>query len=182
MNKQTNKKTISRKKKSTNPKISRGFAITIIVIISVTLGAMLWLNARQIRVVYDTQQNVVAGKKDKAKDVAENNPTDSCPHYYDGEVQIEGWSVGDNGDGGDVVMQVAPADLEKLPTNGVVANDAKNNFKVKLVDASADVKQNLQKSDSKNPAVVTIKGYASVCGSAVPLVSLEPATVAFKKS
>jgi len=51
---------------------------------------------------------------------------------------------------------------------------------VKLIDPTDEIKSQIKASSEKSPTTVKIKGYAEVCEQP-PLVSLEPATVAFKK-
>lgn len=168
----------------TNKIIRSDVAIGIILILSLIVGATFWINnkkqsdqlEKQALAVSETSfkiakqnKNVVAGK------------TNTCtPHYYEGKQQISGWMDKgvDSSDG--ITIQVAKSDVSKFP-----AKDASNlnseTFTVKLVDATDEVKNQLKDSSEVKPATITIQGYAEICKEP-PLVSVQPATVAFKKS
>ncbi|MFA6973119.1 MAG: hypothetical protein WC238_00070 [Parcubacteria group bacterium] len=150
-----------------NKTIKTELALAVIVIFATALGIFSLAGDKQIDNAQDEPTTVVAEKAMSKQ---------ACEHYYEGEAQVAGWLV--SADDGDLVVQLARADLEKMPKTAQTVD----NSQVKLVDASPEIKKSLEKSSSEKPVSITIKGYATVCNSAMPLISLEPATIAFKKS
>lgn len=104
---------------------------------------------------------------------------DSCvPHYYEGTTTVGAWIRESNV--GSLLVQIDPKDIKKLPASKVKM-DSTNIFVAKLVDATAKITKQLKQASEKNPAKIVIQGYAEICQDN-PALSLQPATIAFKKS
>lgn len=163
-----------RRKKDTNPKISKKLTLMMALIATSIVSILIWLDGEQKKFASVDQSQYTI---EKAGNDSEIEAANACQaHYYEGEAEVKGWLIG--ADGENLVVQVIPADFEKLPK----ASNITSNDKVKLVDASVDVQKILKTSTSDNPVSITIRGCATVCDSTMPLVSLAPATKAFKKS
>jgi len=171
-----------------NKKIASEFAIGIIIFVAVLVGGVIFLQSRQndsfgvSRIpMPETSGNPSAVAS--AQSSGTQN-TDVCKaHYYEGSQQVHVWPVAQAASAGDssVVLNIQANDAKTLPIKDESAPTDGSSFTVKLVDASSAVKNKIVGATQEKPAVITIQGYAEVC-TQPPLISLQPATVAFKKS
>ncbi len=173
------------RKKNKDNGIASEFAIMIILLVAIIIGGIIWIrNARKIaELTIEEQKNdtvVIPVKRAPAQVVdTENVAADnSCqPHYYDGDVQIEGQFVSQDKDG--IVIAIKKSDVSKLPVVNYQPNEAETSFNVKLIDPTDKVNENIKASSAKKPITITVHGYAEIC-QPLPVISLQPATVAFK--
>jgi hypothetical protein len=170
-----------------NKKIAGEFAIGIILLIVIVVGGIFWLyGERQAREDQQLSQSMsalkqnVSGKISANQAGTKNQESNSCvPHYYQGKINVSGWvESSDQNSKNGIVVELKSGEEKKLPVKDY---ESLTNFTVKLVDPTDDVKNKLQLATKEKPAVFTIQGYAEIC-SQPPLVSLQQATVAFKKS
>ena len=61
------------------------------------------------------------------------------------------------------------------------ADSPNAHFTATLVDPTAQIRNSLQKATMEKPALITVHGYAQACQQS-PLVSIQIATIAFKKT
>ena len=170
-------------------KLASEFAIGIISLVAFIIGGIFWLDSiKENNRNYVSQQQAQAPQKRQAADesvkvktaVSAENPTseDSCkPHYYEGKEEVSGWFVSENGDG--MVVAIKKGETSKLPIADASMVDTQRNFTVKLIDPTEEIKAKIQASTEKKPTTITIQGYAEICQQP-PLVSIQPATIAFK--
>jgi hypothetical protein len=171
-----------------NKKIESQFAIGIILFVAIIAGGTVWISSMQynqaneyLSVQTDLLNKQVEFKKTEVKETAEQSLTENncTPHYYEGEVALQGWlAVNNQSDSDGVIVQLKKGEAEKLPLNDSQPAD---DFTVRLIDPTDEIKKELSDSTLEKPATITIRGYAEVC-SQQPLVSVLKATVAFKKS
>jgi hypothetical protein len=142
-----------------NKKIASELAIGIILIVAIVIGGIFWLQ----------------GKEQKVSSPSNN----ACKsHYYEGESGVNAWAVSSDQDsGGGIIVRIAKEDAQKLPIK-----NADGNLTLRLIDPTDAVQSSLNSATEKKPAAITLKGYAEICEKKPPEVSLEQATVAFKKS
>lgn len=168
-------------------KIASELALGVIIFLAVVVGGVFFLQSRSAGNPEQSAQSIPAKTPAvQATAVVADSSTkqdaESCEaHYYEGDQQIHVWPVAEpdeNSDG--LVVSIKAEDAKMLPVKQVSENADISNFTVKLVDASKAVSKKIADASRENPAVITIKGYAEVCEEP-PLVSLQPATVAFKK-
>jgi len=189
MNKKINKKTSQRINKKTsnkiNKKISSEFAIGIILIVAIIVGGFVWMfenkpftenqKSSQIAPIISKQKSPIAKTVPKSQPVA-----DLCtPHYYEGESKVQVWIVSASQEDKSIIIQLKNREEQKLPNVDGTVKDA--NFTVKLIDPTPGVRKGLLASSKEKPVSITIHGYAEICQQP-PLVSLQEATIAFKKS
>jgi hypothetical protein len=169
-----------------NKKITSEFAIGTIILLAIIVGSFLLLqnyaidNSGDVAIVqYPTT------KRTQSVEKVESNIVDqqvACsPHYYEGKKVVNAWILNkDDNDEKLVEIAISKEDIPNLPIRTAQIKD-ENYIAVKLVDSSADIKKKLKSASQENPTEITIQGYAEVC-TEPPLVSIAPATVAFKKS
>ena len=163
-----------------NKKIASELAIGIILLAAIAIGGIFWMSERK-QAINDSklsQSSILLKKQPLSK---ENKQTETpCEsHYYEGESEVRGWIVSsDKNNGENIIVQIKDEDIKNLPVKNV---DALENFTVRLVDPTPQIKKNLIVATEEKPTKITIKGYAEICQKP-PLVSLQKATVAFKKS
>ena len=189
MNKKINKKTSKRINRKTSKKISKNIsselAIGVILLVAIIVGGIVWMaeNKQPIENQQVSQLAPIISKQESPikKETPVIQPVaDVCtPHYYAGESKVQVWlvSAGQENDNS-MIIQLKNGEEKKLPSGDIVKND---NFTVKLVDPTAGVRKGLLTSSKENPVSITIHGYAEVCQQP-PLVSLQEAKIAFKKS
>ena len=178
-------------KKKVNKKVASEFAIGVVVLVAVAVGGFIWLkNSRDIALVNSVENQqaqisknnnmrlLVAGKADKSGDATKADSVTCTPHYYEGDVKVEAQFVSQEADG--IVIAIKKTYAADLPVTNYKPSESDQNFKVKLVDATDKVSTSLKASSENKLATLDVQGYAEVCQS-LPLVSLQPATVAFKK-
>ena len=175
------------KKKNANKRIASEFAIGVVLLAAIVVaGAVLVKNARdvaelekqaQVQTIQNQKLAEIANKNsEKTSKPAEN---DACkPHYYEGNLEVQGQFVSQEADG--IVIAIRKTDASELPVSNYQPSEEEQTFKVKLVDPTDKVSVSLKTSSAKKPATLTVQGYAEVC-QPLPLISLQPATVAFKK-
>ena len=164
-----------------NKKIVSELAVGLILLIAIIMGGIAWFkNAKEIAALDSLNQNVPANVQptkileDKNK-VAEEN---SCkPHYYEGKISVSAWSVSEAEDG--IVVAIKKNEVSKLTIKNVDESNVKGNFTVKLIDPTDTVRAKIKASSAQKPATITLQGYAETCQQP-PLVSIQPATEAFK--
>lgn len=159
-----------------NKKIVSELAIAIILLVSIIIGGIFWLsNQRETANDYQSaaifKKQPVIAETDKAKDSCQS-------HYYEGESRVRVWKVSPNQNDESIVVYVKNEDVENLPIKNVEKSE---NFTVRLIDPTPEVKNSLSLATEKNPATITIKGYAEICQQEPPQVSLEQAAAAFDK-
>ena len=184
-NKKINKKINNKISKKMNKKIANEFAIGIILLAAIIAGSIIWMfENKQLAEIQQIAPIVPIMSKQKSQVVqtapASQPTADVCtPHYYDGESKVQVWLVSaDQEDKNSMIIQLKSGEERKLPGGDVIKN---NNFTVKLIDPTAGVRKGLLTSSKENPVSITIHGYAEICQQP-PLVSLQEATIAFKKS
>ncbi len=149
-----------------NKKIASEFAIGIILLVAIIVSGIFWLQRMKPAGVSQALLTKQAGNACK-------------PHYYEGEARIQGWiSPEDKNSGNEVIVQVREEDMKNLP---ITDPDSIANFTVKLVDPTDAVRNSLRLATKEKPASVVVRGFAEICQQP-PLVSLQQAKIAFKKS
>ena len=167
-----------------NKKIGHELAIGIILILAIFVGAIAVIcSKKEIRRLSELEKNFemhapvsVAAKKTEKPARQE----DKCKsRYYEGETDIYGWADPNLQDGDGIIINIIPEDVESLPIKNI--SDLKN-FTVRLIDPGAVLKKKLDASTKDNLVKFTVRGYAEICEKEPPQVSVEQATIAFKKS
>jgi cbb3-type cytochrome oxidase subunit 3 len=159
-----------------NKKIASEFAIGVVLLVTITVGSIFWLYSERQTKDFDQVSQLIPMIKQKHEDRA---PKKCIPHYYEGKADIQGWMASsDQSNENEIIIQLKSGEEEKLPVKNSELSD---NFTVKLIDPTAIVEKSLELATEKKPATITIQGYAEVCNQP-PLVSLQQATIAFKKS
>jgi hypothetical protein len=174
-----------------NKKIGSEFAIGAILLLVIIVGGYFWLDSRNqmsrlenedallsANSIKPVQKNPApASSGDEVKQTANVCET----HYYEGKEQIRGWSVSDSSDNaGGIMVQISAEDIKKLPM-GNSEEFVANGNEVKLIDPTEKVTKQLENASQENPAEIILQGFAMTCQQP-PLVSIQPATTAFKKS
>jgi hypothetical protein len=159
-----------------NKKIASELAIGIILLIAIVLGGIFWMH--DLKQAMSNSQLAESAKKQLA---AKEDGNACQSHYYEGESKIRGWVAPadkNDGKGNGIIVQIKDEDVKNLPIKdtGTLAN-----FTVRLIDPTVQVKNSLSQATEEKPATITIKGYAEICQQQPPQVSLEQATIAFKK-
>ncbi len=173
-----------------NKKLASEFAIGVILLVAFVIGGIFWLkdvregkvadSLKDVTMTNDQKQlSTALEKKDSVEKVVigENN----CkPRYYNEEEgqQLSAWFVSEDESG--IVVAIKKDDIEKLPVATDQVTQTEGNFQVKLVDSTDVIKARVKASVEKSPVTITIRGYAEICQQP-PLVSLQSATIAFKK-
>jgi len=172
-------------------KIASEFAFGVIIFVVVVIGGIFFLQSHQSDSSSSAQiaNPMVATTPPVAAEpvVVSSQPNgsqsgDACAaHYYEGDQKVHVWPVADatNDDNG-LVLNIQAQDAQALPAEKTADGTQSSNYTVKLVDASQAVNAKIKGATQEKPALITIKGYAQVC-TQPPLVSIQPATVAFKK-
>ena len=179
-----NKKINNKISKTMNKKIANEFAIGIILLVTIIAGGIIWMfESKQLAENQQLLQVAPIISKQKSpinKAILSSQPAaDLCtPHYYEGESKVQVWfvSAGQENENS-LIIQLKKGEEKKLPSVDAVKN---TNFTVKLIDPTAGVRKGLLASSKEKPVSITIHGYAEICQQP-PLVSLQEATVAFKK-
>lgn len=167
----------------TNRKIGNELAIGIILILAIAVGTIsIVLSKREIAELSEPENNYVAQtpvvkvKKEQKRITSEKK----CQsRYYEGESDIYGWADATIQDGEGVIVSIRPEDVKNLPIKDA---SVLNNFTVRLVDPDAALQKKFNNSSNDNLVKFTVRGYAEICEKEPPQVSIEQATVAFKKS
>ncbi len=174
-----------------NKKIASEFAIGLILLLAIVIGGIFWLrNVKEMAALDNELRQAQVSQKDEAlvqalKDsrqkagVENTGNSNSCDaHYFEGVDQFSAWLVSAENDG--IVIAIKKSDASKFPTINYQIDEKTNSFNVKLIDPTDKVTAAVKAASAKKPATITLQGYGEVCGQ-LPLVSLEPATIAFKK-
>jgi hypothetical protein len=174
--------------KSGNPRLASEFAIGIIFFVAVIIGGIFWyigignkqaseLSKNQPTTINEQKEAIQAGAEKASENLAV--ASNECkPHYYEGEKEIEGWLVSQGDDG--IMLAVKKEELAKLPTENSKLMAKGEDYTFKLIDLTEEVKNKIKDSSRENPAKLTVRGYAEICQQP-PLLSIQPAAVAFKK-
>ncbi len=174
-----------------NKKIASEFAIGVILLLAIIVGGIFWIkNVREMAALDHelnqiklSQKNDILAKalkqpeqKAEVKDAVEDG---SCKnHYFEGSDKFSGWFVSQESDG--IIVAIKKSDVSKFPTTNYRVNEKEIAFNVKLIDPTDKVTEKLKAASAKKPATITLQGYAEACQD-LPLISLQPATIAFKK-
>ena len=163
-------------------RIASEFALGVVLLLAIIVGGIFWLKSNsQIRGSQQDANQVasVIPQKKTIQPVKTTEETKCSPHYYEGDEKITAWVDSSNDDSKDeLVIRIKDEDIKKLPF------DEKNlpkNLSVKLIDATKSLKKEIIESTQDKPVSINIKGFADICQQP-PLVSMQQATVAFKKS
>jgi len=164
-----------------NKKIASELAIGIILLIAIIIGGIFWVSIqRQSMNNSQLSQSAIVLKKQPVVKKIDKTETPCQSHYYEGESKVQAWLVSaGQKDENSMIIQLKSGEEKKLPSGDIVKN---GNFTVKLIDPTAGVRKGLLASSKEKPVSITIHGYAEICQQPPPLVSLQEATVAFKKS
>jgi len=170
--------------KSGNPRLASEFAIGVIFFVAVIIGGIFWyyngIGKKQVDQLSQNQTTTIS-KQSAIEKVSENSGAtkENCQsHYYDGEQQLESWLVSQDEDG--IIIAIKKEDVAKLPTENSSLTSQGEDYTFKLVDPTEEVKAEIRDSSKEKPVNLTVRGYAEVCQQP-PLLSLQPATTAFKK-
>lgn len=155
-------------------KIAGEFAVGVILLIAIIISGIFWFQSASRSKV----SQALATKQDQA--AVSDQSGDSCkPHYYGGEAKLQGWiAQDDKNSDSEVIVQIKDGDAKNLP---VTNPETLANFTVKLIDPTDEVKDDLKLATKEKPATVVVRGYAEICQQP-PLVSIQDAKIAFKKS
>lgn len=174
---------MKKKYSNVNKKIAHEFAIGIIVLLAVAVGAMALTSAkRQIREISSLQEADIEKAAESAKNIKRNQkkiPEECQSHYYEGETEIRGWAPSDMQDGEGMIVRIDARDIKNLP---IKDPSVFSDLTVRMIDPTAALEEKLTKATKEKPASFTVKGYAEICEKKPPQVSLGQASVAFKKS
>ncbi|MEI8343530.1 MAG: hypothetical protein WCF93_01105 [Candidatus Moraniibacteriota bacterium] len=171
-------------KNNVNKKVASEFAIGVVLLVAIVVGGSVWLkNSREVAILDQQERQVqsqVVLNKDIPNQIAEKVVgNDSCQaHYYEGSSQVQCRFVSEDKDG--IVVAISKNDASKLPVKNYQEDNTQQSFNVKLVDPTKKISASIKASSAKKPVTLTVQGYAEVC-QPLPLISLKPATVAFKK-
>lgn len=165
-------------------KISTQFAFGIILLLAILVGGIFVIQDKRISL--EEQYYQQSRKKEvqiKVSTVNSEKKNESAKisckeRYYEGEADVRVWLISSDNDGQKLKVRIKNEDIEKLPTTKADSQSA--NFVATLIDPTSEIKENLENSSQENPVSLTVHGYAQVCQDS-PLVSIEQATVAFKK-
>ncbi|NTV40836.1 MAG: hypothetical protein HGA61_01005 [Candidatus Moranbacteria bacterium] len=181
-------KITAKKRQKLNPRIASEFAIGVIIFLAFIIGGIFWFDSiKPEEASRDLGVNLNASKSKKQtsvenanQQVVENSVSDdSCKsHYYEGEKEIKGWFVSQDENG--IVVAVSKDEVSKLPVEDSQLTGEEKDFNYKLVDPTEEVSLKIKASTQENPTTFTVRGYAEICQQP-PLMSLQPASVAFKK-
>lgn len=173
---------IKKQKNNCEDRMSGEFAIGIILLISIVIGGLFWIYSKRIE--QEMQQAIFLNNKfsDRAleskKIIRKNN--DCKAHYYDGETEIDAWISKEKIDNSKyLTVEIIKDDIEKFPVKTIVDNENKNNFIIGVADPDEETLELLKKSSEKDPAKITIRGYAELCQD-FPVVSVKKASETFK--
>ena len=172
---------MKQKQKKFDRVIPAGTATGIIGIFLLVCLLIVW---KEQSLVHYVPANQLPSGTEKAtsnsnKALAVKDDVACTPRYYEGDVRVHGWGDPQNSATGDVIMHVTKADAAKMPDQSA-AYGIQSDMEVKIIDPTAVVRGELKQSTPQNPVLITIKGYAQVCAQP-PLVSLQPAAMAFKE-
>ena len=163
-----------------NKKIASELAIGIILLIAIIVGGIFWVSKQKQSMIKDQPPQAVQYLKKKPIVKNTDQIIDSCKsHYYEGESKVHGWIAStDQNDEKSIIVRIKNEDVKDLPIKNTENSE---NFTVKLIDPTEQVKNSLSLATEEKPTELTLKGYAEICQQAPPQVSLQQATVAFKK-
>ncbi|MEI7621838.1 MAG: hypothetical protein WCJ51_04885 [Candidatus Moraniibacteriota bacterium] len=168
--------------KKINTKVSSEFAIVVVFLLAVVVGFIFWQKNNeeiQAATLSTSEKPSVERKIKTLKDKNEDVSKTCKSRYYEGLIEIAGWFVSQ--DEGGIVIAVKKDEISKLPntdSSQYIAEDG--GFKLKLVDPTEEIASKIKASSKEKPATFTVKGYAEICQQP-PLLSIQKATVAFKK-
>ena len=162
-----------------NKKISSALVILIILIVALVIGALFYLNVKNIN--QNQFQNQMTFKQDKANSNSESNVpasnwklisgdinVDCVPHIYAGSGKISGWySLEDVYDQKQWMFRIVSGQ-ENIPFKGDFLN---------IIDASQELVNNLKKATKDSPMEITVQGIS--CGCEGCSASIAPAEKAF---
>jgi hypothetical protein len=174
----------TKSKKSINSKIALELAIGVILVVAIAIGGIFWLDGiGNEKLVDNSAGQIVKSVEDANQTKTENENgqivENACkPHYYEGEKEIKGWFVSQDENG--IIVAVNKDEFSKLPTDVSQLANNEDNFNLKLVDPTDEIGLKIKASSKEKPTTFTIHGYAEICQQP-PLMSLQPATVAFRK-
>lgn len=181
-------KSKSKKGQKLNPRIASEFAIGVIIFLAFIIGGIFWFGSTSteeapgnlgINLNTSKSKKQTSGENANQQVVESSASDDSCkPHYYEGEKEIKGWFVSQDENG--IVVAVSKDEVSKLPVKDSQLIGEEKDFNYKLVDPTEEVGSKIKASTQENPTTFTVRGYAEVCQQP-PLLSIQPATIAFKK-
>jgi hypothetical protein len=172
-----------KKRKKFDRAVPTHLAVVIISLVLLVCSILVWKVSEKNQSYYSTNSygfsDNGAGMAAK-KDSSSTSEGSTCkPHYYEGKAVVKAWAKQGGGDG--MVVQIDPGYISNLPIDVSKYSDQNSPLEVKLIDPTATVKRELVGASQKIPAKITIQGYAQIC-QGDPVVSLQPATLAFKKT
>jgi hypothetical protein len=126
-----------------NKKISSALAISIILLLSLILGLIIWFSNDTIH--EHTNTVILFGTQKPKKEKCE-------VHAYVGDVTIKVWQIKE---GGKETVRVKREDLSKLPSANLDT--------LQLIDSNNEIKEKLLSSSEDNPIEITISGFANKC-------------------
>ncbi|MDO9231270.1 MAG: DUF333 domain-containing protein [bacterium] len=95
----------------------------------------------------------------------------------EGISNIEGWYVYDTSYvEKEWILYISSKSQKELP---FYKKETQDQLKVKIIDASEEIKEDLKKVNKGNPQKITIQGWESYC-EGIPIVSIEKASEVFK--
>jgi len=172
--KRTAKKAVRQENISERGMVDTHFAFAVIALLAACVALYAWVSADGFEV---SNGNSALNKKINRKNESVVISEKTCkPHYYDGEAKIFAWKVED-GENGDVIVGTRAEDMSKFPQSEVSAAQTS----IKLINVSNQIKESLEAASAEKPAEITVKGYATNCGSDLPVASLESGAIAFNK-
>lgn len=152
--------------------------IIIILLALMVIGGFYWIYSKKN--VPDNIQAPAVSEKQISATQSDENKNFCESHYYEGEGIIRGWkNPSDQNEEESIVIRIKDEDIEKLPIKNAKKSE---NFTVRLIDPTPQVKNSLNLSSEKNPVVIAVKGYAEICQQEIPQVSLAEAKIAFKRN
>ncbi|MDR3582788.1 MAG: hypothetical protein P4L62_00290 [Candidatus Pacebacteria bacterium] len=144
-----------------NKKVSSNLAIAIVLVVAMALGAYVWIQGNSVQSEDYPTANIA---------VAKNQNFSPCSaHTYQGEADVHVWQTQKDGDN---IIEVAPADLAKLPTD--------KNTEFQLADITPDLQNKLTASSEKNPIEVTVTGFMTRCNNQAAVAALNYKDGVFK--
>ncbi|NTW27039.1 MAG: hypothetical protein HGA36_01820 [Candidatus Moranbacteria bacterium] len=172
-----------------NKKIASEFAIGIIILITIAVIVIFWMQNEQQKSFVDPI-NVSASKPIDVASTTNNQDVDikiedevCVGHLYEGEEMLTGTYALEKIPGTekkDWMFKVSSQDVNKLPAAAVAGNGKVASDLLYIADADPVLIEKLKKSTQTKPGVITVKGFYLDC-EGVSIVSIAPAKVALMK-